>query len=567
MVGAYDLTNSSQGARYKAQQIYLSENYNNYTFNNDIAIIELAEEVANVAEVKLITPDMETLLNTGDTLKVMGWGSLTVDGTSLPTILQEVDLALSDREKCNTAYGGTITDTMLCAGLEEGGKDSCQGDSGGPLLVNSNNEWYQVGVVSFGSVCAEAGAPGVYARVSKFIDWVSQKKSGISYTQTNNQGYVESTYNDTVKLTINNLSSTGFLINQVEFSELNKVSQPSVVENGCNSTTILEGEQCEINIAVTTIGLGEVGFTVKLTTNHPENGLLTQHVVLNTLVASTIDLQSVLDINNDAIAWFSGGDAAWKEQSSRVLQGTSAIESGDISHKQKSVLLAVIASSKAHSLSFNYFVQAESGYDGLRVLNNAEGIGFFATGVQQTDFTEQHVALQKGINRVAFIFEKDSDDVLATGFNKAYIDLVQNTVTNIAPIIQLSQSSYEVEVAKKIVLDASATTDDEEGTIEYTWALTGDALGASLESTRNDQVTFTGGGTEGVVTFSVTARDLKGAESSDSGQVTIIASTSTNTSTNTQTSTQDTSSSQTQQASHRRRQCFLYRSIIMPMLI
>ncbi|WP_264373377.1 trypsin-like serine protease [Pseudoalteromonas luteoviolacea] len=37
-----------------------------------------------------------------------------------------------------THYNGQISDTMICARLEEGGKDSCQGDSGGPLIVQRN---------------------------------------------------------------------------------------------------------------------------------------------------------------------------------------------------------------------------------------------------------------------------------------------------------------------------------------------------------------------------------------------------------------------------------------------
>lgn len=58
---------------------------------------------------------------------------------------------------------------MICAGLTQGGKDACQGDSGGPLVVNS----VQVGVVSWGIGCAQAGYPGVYASVPNLRSWIS----------------------------------------------------------------------------------------------------------------------------------------------------------------------------------------------------------------------------------------------------------------------------------------------------------------------------------------------------------------------------------------------------------
>ncbi|KAF0288013.1 Trypsin-7 [Amphibalanus amphitrite] len=66
---------------------------------------------------------------------VSGWGT-TSSGGSQATVLREVTVQTMTNDQCRRAYGSTINSSMLCAGVEAGGKDSCQGDSGGPLVTD-----------------------------------------------------------------------------------------------------------------------------------------------------------------------------------------------------------------------------------------------------------------------------------------------------------------------------------------------------------------------------------------------------------------------------------------------
>lgn len=118
-------------------------------------------------------------ISAGTSLVVSGWGTLSSGGQS-PDKLMEVTVPFVTNDVCNSneAYGGQVQDTEMCAGLKQGGKDSCQGDSGGPLVFEKNNEYYQVGVVSWGEGCAAADKYGVYGDVAKLRGWIDSAMSG-----------------------------------------------------------------------------------------------------------------------------------------------------------------------------------------------------------------------------------------------------------------------------------------------------------------------------------------------------------------------------------------------------
>jgi trypsin len=104
---------------------------------------------------------------------VSGWGTLSSGSSSLPSQLQAVEVDITSRSACDSAYAsyGGITENMICAAVPGGGKDACQGDSGGPLVVGSS----LVGIVSWGVGCAEANYPGVYSNVATLRSFVTDE--------------------------------------------------------------------------------------------------------------------------------------------------------------------------------------------------------------------------------------------------------------------------------------------------------------------------------------------------------------------------------------------------------
>ncbi|XP_022246562.1 serine protease nudel-like [Limulus polyphemus] len=112
----------------------------------------------------------------GQTCTVTGWGKLFEIGQIFPDTLQELQLPIIPTEDCRkrTLFLPLyrITDNMFCAGYENGGRDACLGDSGGPLMCEENGRWTLVGVTSNGDGCGRAGRPGVYTKVSKYVQWI-----------------------------------------------------------------------------------------------------------------------------------------------------------------------------------------------------------------------------------------------------------------------------------------------------------------------------------------------------------------------------------------------------------
>ena len=105
---------------------------------------------------------------------ITGWGRLSSGGAT-PELLQQVSVPIVSRARCDKAYPNKIHDSMICAGLDQGGIDSCQGDSGGPMVCETGGRYYLHGATSWGYGCAAKGKFGVYAKVKYLMSWITNE--------------------------------------------------------------------------------------------------------------------------------------------------------------------------------------------------------------------------------------------------------------------------------------------------------------------------------------------------------------------------------------------------------
>jgi len=142
---------------------------------NDIALLNLCKNVTKADNVGFVgLPSSGFELEEKASLRVAGWG-LTRESGRISPILRVVNVSKVSLDLCRKAYKGLV-EKKICAGnWNYGGKDSCQGDSGGPLWYeHSNGDKALVGIVSSGRGCARPYYPGLYTRVSLFIDWIEE---------------------------------------------------------------------------------------------------------------------------------------------------------------------------------------------------------------------------------------------------------------------------------------------------------------------------------------------------------------------------------------------------------
>ncbi|XP_053203643.1 serine protease filzig-like [Panonychus citri] len=175
------LGDASDKQTVSVNQTFVHPNFNRSTLKHDIALLKLQKNIQfgdNIQPICLPESGEDELFY-GRMGTVSGWGKLEPNTKKLPDKLQVTQVPMIKYDKCQESYSEynkevKIPESSLCAGFQEGGKDACFGDSGGPLMINMKGYWTLVGIVSNGIKCAQPKLPGVYTRVSYYLEWIEK---------------------------------------------------------------------------------------------------------------------------------------------------------------------------------------------------------------------------------------------------------------------------------------------------------------------------------------------------------------------------------------------------------
>jgi secreted trypsin-like serine protease len=172
VLGRTDLT-ARDGVEVPVADVWIHPRYSFEENMQDVAVLTLQTPQDPRAVLPLVGQGETAPYAPGTRAQVYGWGDTTgraayantLHGVEVPIVADSV----CARDYPGGAEGAFDARSMVCAGEAHGGKDACQGDSGGPLVVDGR----LVGLVSWGTGCAEARHPGVYTRLAAVADAVN----------------------------------------------------------------------------------------------------------------------------------------------------------------------------------------------------------------------------------------------------------------------------------------------------------------------------------------------------------------------------------------------------------
>ena len=443
IIGIHDLNlEATQGQRVAVKNIYAHEQYSTVTLNKDIAILELERSVA--ATPVTLDASRDTLAE-NDSVTVMGWGnqqSNPAEDSIYPNELFEVSLPVVNQATCKASGGSysSIDESTLCAGYEDGGKDSCQGDSGGPLVFDNNGIVTQVGVVSWGEGCAQPNKYGVYANVAHLKSWIDNQTNGHSYRQNIYSGYMGAGKTITQVLSVENSGAPDFTVTGVTLPDSGALN---VVSNECeNIGTLTTNQSCNITVEFTS-ALGANGETLIVNTDS------TTHPALKT----TFHSYGLAGASDELKATVSTGDSAYSNANPWVVfdASNSVLKSGQTPLGQSSIMM--LDNLPAGKLSVESRMAIFNQDSRFKVYVNNERIANLSSN--DTRWYADNINLTESTNSVMFAFERSEDNF--SNLDSVYLRNIKHVPT-VAPDNSGSTDSTGTDEATTTTVTSSSSS-------------------------------------------------------------------------------------------------------------
>ncbi|VUC29545.1 unnamed protein product, partial [Clonostachys rosea] len=193
-IRARSLQNGLGGITSAVSQVIPRSYYNASTPDNDLAILKVTTPIANGdtighAPLPASGSDPDGTVSAKYLLTALQKG--LTEG-SVATALPCISVPVVLHDECPSIYSNfeeaVVTDDMFYAGTGEDCKNACPGDSDGPAFGGDGT---LLGVVSWRWWGCAAGFPGVYARVSSYIDWLDQHLRRERYELLKNEIFSE----------------------------------------------------------------------------------------------------------------------------------------------------------------------------------------------------------------------------------------------------------------------------------------------------------------------------------------------------------------------------------------
>jgi trypsin len=160
---------SGAGVTSAVRAIWVHPQFTDVRSGADVSVLTLEDRLPYEA-LPLPTKEDTAVYAAGQPGLILGWGRTAADGPPSRYLLQASVPLMTDPD-CVKSYPAYKAESMVCAGVPQGGVDSCQGDSGGPLIVAGK----LAGVTSWGEGCAAPGKPGVYTRLGVYADVLEEQ--------------------------------------------------------------------------------------------------------------------------------------------------------------------------------------------------------------------------------------------------------------------------------------------------------------------------------------------------------------------------------------------------------